>query len=223
MADKYWSPNFGITTYWPSEWEIVAIDYMKQSKPIIKQLLDIYSLRYFWGKKPTEKQFSYTDYIFDIYAEMQEIIIANVVSNEMFKKIWWDKLIDIKKSDLIKYIDNLVKKEKSEFMRLSKFDNKKINPGMKPNYFLGRYEWSMKNTIANGKKIYLSNFLSSSDKVFGTIVKYLSSDGKEYMVWETNINWKNYLCAEEEGIKADDVLACGKIVAEDYFKTMYKQ
>ena len=42
------------------------------------------------------------------------------------------------------------------------------------------------------------------------------------MVWETNINWKNYLCAEE-GIKADDVMACGKIVAEDYFKTMYKQ
>jgi len=56
----------------------------------------------------------------------------------------------------------------------------------------------MRNTIVNKDKIYISKHLSAVDKLFDSIGKYISSDGKKYLVRETNVDGKSYLCAEEE-------------------------
>jgi hypothetical protein len=208
-ADQEGSPDFGMTTYWPYEWEIVAIDYMKQTRPVVRELLDIFFCRYYGGVRSV-----------DLQDNMEEVLIEYAFREWVFRKLGKD--FSENKQDEIRLIidcvDNFVVKEREIFDHWNKYYGRELwNINMVPNFFLLWYENAMRNTIDNKDKTYLSNYLSVADKLFGTIWKYVSSDGGKYLVWEVNINWKSYLCAEEEWNYTDDILACGKVVAEDYF------
>lgn len=209
-ADEEGSPNFGLTTYWPYEWEIVAIDYMKLNRPVVRELLDIFFCRYYGGVRSV-----------DLQDNMEELLMEYAFREWLFKKLWKDfsenKQDEIKL--LIDCVDNFVVKERGLFDHRNRYHGRELwNINMVPNFFLHWYENEMRNTIENKDNIYLSNYLSGSNRLFETIWRYLSSDRKKYFVWKVNILWKDYLCAEEEWSYTDDVLACGKIVAEDYFK-----
>jgi hypothetical protein len=155
---------------------------------------------------------------------MEELLVGDFVNQWFWKKLDKDISRDNEKNIrfLIKYLDEFVKRNIDDFNHRNKYMDKDLNKNMIPNYFLLWYGNTMRNTIENKDKIYFSNYLSVADKLFGNIWEYCSSDGKKYLIWEANINWKSYLCAEELGNKTDDVIYCGKIVAEDYLKTIYK-
>lgn len=222
FADDELSINNSEINYGSHEWNEVAIDYMKQSKPIIKNLLDLYLSRYFNGNKPEERTNTMWMKTFrDISNKMEEMIIKDFISKWLLEKLWSASDND-KSQILFSYIDKFVKDNIVELKRLSQYDDNKTNPEMIPNFFLKEYEWAMKNTIVNKDKIYIDASRDVTNKLFSRIWKYISPDWKKYLVWENIIEWISYICAKEEWNKNwdnNDAMACGKIVAEDYFRS----
>ena len=214
-ADEQWSPNYGNMTYWPYEWGIVARDYIKESRAVIKDMLNIYLLRYYGWDKPQ-----------DIYNSIEELFISDLV------KRWWVKKIDAKqlmdKQDkehwMLSQIDEFVLRNYEELKRRNLYEDNIKNKEFTPNGYLYGYEWSMQKTLEDQEKI-VHMYRNPSGVLILTnkIGEYLSSDGEKYNILNININGVNYIGANKKSDlevgKQMDYITTGVVVIKDYYKT----
>lgn len=212
-ADEQWSPNYGNMTYWPYEGGIVARDYIKESRPIIKDMLDIYILRYYGWKHPQET-----------YNGIEELFLSDVVNTWLIKKIdtknWKNE--QEKGHWLLSQIDKFVLRNYDELKRRNLYEDKVNNKEYLPNWFLFGYEWSMQKTLEDQEKIAHTYAHQNTNLVLPSqIWEYISSDGERYVVVNININGVNYIGAQRKNDvgEANTIayLHTGVLVIQDYF------
>lgn len=214
-ADQYEPTKPWEKSYGPYEGEIVARDYLKQTRPIVKKLLNLYITRYYGWKNPES-----------IYERMESILIEDFVHKWLVKKTDADTSMtnQEKLPWLIKYLDDFVIRNHTELIRINQYENEWLNKDVVPNKFLHKDEEAMLNTIENNEKITeayskMSNFLILTTQ----IREYKASDWETYGVRTANINGVNYICAEKKWphrvSSVSDYIDNGILVAKDYFKT----
>ncbi|MCF7834879.1 hypothetical protein K9M48_02375 [Candidatus Gracilibacteria bacterium] len=202
-----------------------AIDFLKQTYPIINELLDQYLLRYY-------KRYSNSGDLNGLYknkmpGDIEMILLKDFLSKGLLKKInknQTDKIITYLDEFAIQNQDTL-KKLQSEIMP----NLIPTNASLIPNGILEPYEEAMKNSIKDKEDIISDNARlpvsrwKDGEKSVSQLGKYRAQDGKIYLIGKVKINGKEYLYAEEEGRVYRDQneygIYYGEIVAKDYFKT----
>jgi len=198
----------------------LAIDLLKQTQPVINQLLDEYLLRYYrWNN---------THFINADWLEKAKLApgIEDLLIKDFLRK-WLLKKINQKQTEkIINYLDQFIIDNQDSIKKLT-WD---INKNLIPNGFLQEYEEAMKNTITLSPidtvvndyyNLPVSNFWKKPN-IVDNIGRYKTSDWKLYLVGSVEINGKNYLYASEEirpnfWEKRYNYYE-GNIVALDYFK-----
>lgn len=199
----------------------LAIDFLKQTNPILLELIDQYVTRYYeleqlhvtnqdWPEKnPINKQVEY-------------LLIKDFMQKGLYKKIHkWDH------QKLLAYLDKFV----LENQKVLKPLNADVNPNLLPNWFLLEYEEAMKNTIQEERGVLdtlgrLPVSDSGENQTVSHIGIYLASDWKTYKLWIVEINAKKYFYAKEIWRPDYWMEIYGTyewvMVAKDYFKTKAK-
>lgn len=218
------SENYELYTY---RWRELAIDFLKQTYPIVNELMDQYLLRYY--KRYSNSWDLNWYYKESIPWDIQLLILRDFLSKWLLKKI------DKKQTDkIVSYLDEFVIQNQDKLKKIQSGispDLIPINPSLTPNGILEPYEQAMKNIIEDKEKVFNGNArlpvsrrsTDDKEKIVSPLWKYRASDGKMYLVWKVKIDWKEYLYAEEEWRLYKDKNEYGvyywEIVAKDYFKT----
>ncbi len=222
------SENYELSTM---RWRELAIDFLKQTYPVINEVLDQYLLRYYerysnswdlnWPYKKT------------LPGDIQLMILRDFLSKWLLKKI------DKKEIDkIISYLDMFVIQNQNKLKNIQSSispDLMPVNPSLIPNGILEEYEQAMTNTIQDQERVLNKNaWLPVSrlnqdnlEKIVEPLWRYRAQDGKMYLIGKVKIEWKEYLYAEEEWRlsykdRTEYWIYYGEIVAKDYFKTKSK-
>lgn len=211
--------NNNLSTKWTKE---LAKDFIKQTNPVIRQVLDQYILRYFrWDNLNSSNGYWYNKSKLD--RKLEDLLIKD------FVKKWLLYKIDQKDIETInEYLDKFVIEYNDNLLDLWLG----VNPNLLPNGFLEKYEEAMQNTLQDWDNVFRNNpWLPVStylkkEKVVKHLWKYLASDGKKYAVGCVTISGKTYLYAEQEWriSKWDTSYGYyyGEMVSKDYFETKKK-
>ena len=215
-----------------SQWRELAIDFLRQTRPVINQVLDQYLIRYYRfysNSLHMTEDGSFKAGKESLKSELVELLIKDFLKKWLLDKIQKD---DINK--IIKYLDDFVIKNNMTIKNMKLWINEKLLP----NWILDEYGEAIHNTQSgeygkedkDKKRIenqYINSIRRAGEKDFvleEIIWKYTASDGKTYFIWLTKINGKNFFCAREEFPKEYYswrfyTIGCGKIVAQDYYKS----
>lgn len=211
------SENYQLYT---SRWRDLAIDFLKQTYPIVNELLDQYLLRYY-------RRYSNTWDLDGYYKEKMPWKIELLILRDFLSKWLLKKINKNQTEKIITYLDEFAIQNQDNLKKL--WDD--INPNLIPNWSLEQYEDAMKNTITDKDKLFGENswlpvnrrIPDDKEMIVKQLGKYRSSDAKMYLIWKVKIDWKEYLYAEEEWRLYKDKNEYGvyywEIVAKDYFKT----
>lgn len=229
-----WSPsyrNFKKSAYYElysSRWKEFAIDFLRQTYPIINQILDQYLIRYY---RFYSNSLSITeDWSFRAGKESLRSDLIEILIKDFLKKWLLNKIDSKDTKKIIDYLDTFV----IENNQILKNMNLWINEKLLPNWNLDKYEDEIKNTLNIDypeKEKMQSQYIRSTrgelqkDYVLEEILwRYISSEWKPYFIWLTKIDGKTYICAREE-FPSDYymgryyTLKTWEIIAQDYFKT----
>jgi hypothetical protein len=215
FADEKWSPNYGNMTYWPYEGGIVARDYLKQTKPIIKELINLFFWRYYGWESPSE-----------IGDNMEEFLVSDFVAEWAFDRFDGNHAKDKEAQSrlLVSYLDDFAKRNADNFTHRNTYFDKGWTKEMLPNRFLYIYEWAMQKTLEDQEKIVYMDTNPNNAFILPTqIGEYVSSDGQRYDIFTININGVKYIGADKKGNtkleNQSDRLTMGISVIQEYFKT----
>lgn len=208
----------------------LAIDFLKQTNPVINALLDQYLLRYFKYYGNSLSMLEDGTFVSDkheLNIRTEEIIIKEFLKKWLIKKIW--------KNDIAKlnnFLDELILSYWQDLKINGRYWRGDIVENLLPNWHFQEYEEAIRNTLtdttwflAERKNSYIKPRSDDEPLAFDkSLGKYIDSKGKKYLLWLTSYKWKNYLCAREES-PSDYyswryyTLECAKLIAKDYFQT----
>ncbi|MFZ2151172.1 MAG: hypothetical protein WAZ12_05045 [Candidatus Absconditicoccaceae bacterium] len=205
-----------------------AIDFLRQTYPVINQILDQYLIRYYRfysNSLNITEDGSFKAGKETLRSDLIELLIKDFLKKGLLYKT---KADDIK--TIINYIDTFVIENNQTLKNM----NLGINEKLLPNGNLDRYEDEIKNTLNIDhpeKEKIQSQYIRSTrgelqkDYVLEEILgRYISSEGNPYFIGLTKVDGKTYICAREE-FPSDYytgryyTLKTGEIIAQDYFKT----
>ena len=197
----------------------LAFDLIKQTQPIINELLDQYLLRYHMWDDMHSMNHDWPNKV-RLSSSIQELLIK-----DFLRKWLLNKIQKIQTNKIINYLDEFAIENHDTLSKLWWETNKDVLP----NWYLQEYEEAMKNTIKDDKKLFGGNARMlvtnrwEKAETATHIWRYRASDGKIYLLWITTINGKKYLYADDDADMIygwERTYGCyeGKIVAEDYFK-----
>jgi len=229
-----WSPsyqNFKKSEYYElysSRWREFAIDFLRQTYPVINQVLDQYLMRYyrFYSNSLNMTE----DWSFKAGKEKLRQDIVELLMKDFLKK-WLLKKINSKDTKkIIDYLDDFVIENNQTIKNM----DLGINENLLPNWYLNRYEDAIKNSLIinhSQKEMIQRQYIRSmrteweTDYVLEEILwRYISSQWTPYFIWLTKVDGKQYLCAREE-FPSDYysgryyTLKTWELVSQDYFKT----
>lgn len=204
-----------------------TINYFLQTKPVIKEILNEYIIRYMHftgtdGKRSyaMEKQNIPIRNV-QIWWEIQDVFIKDMVNNKIYEKIKsWEHI------KIINYIDGFVQKNKKLF------SEEKQNTV--PYSFYGKSITAFQNTLKNWQKID-NDFKVSCINIPDDNKKYHTSDlwyyrtaeGRCYKVIQAKVNGQEYIyaCSIDEiyyeGQESSFWIKQGAEVTKDFMKNYY--
>jgi hypothetical protein len=208
----------------------LAIDFLKQTNPVINALLDQYLLRYFtyYGNGLIMlEDWTFVSDKHELNICTEEIIIKQFLKKWLIKKVWKN---DINK--LNNFLDELIIEHWNDLKINGRYWRWDIIENLLPNWYFQEYEEAINNTltdttlfITERKNSYITPRSGDEPLAFDkSLGKYIDSNGKKYLLWLTSYKWKKYLCAREAS-PSDYyswryyTIECAKEVAKDYFKT----
>lgn len=205
----------------------IAIDFLKQTQPLITITIDEYLMRYY-GRDNSHSLNSKGYEKATLPWQLEEFLIKDFIRQGMLDKIPKDLPPEIKINKVVSYLDNFVVANQNNLSGLKWSSELKLAP----NAMFEEYEEAMQNTIKDYDQIFkvspwlAGNDLNRSETSVQYIWKYKSSTGKIYSVGYTIINNKKYLFANDLNsnhaifyTKNSFGIYDGNAVAQDYFKT----